>query len=40
MRFRPIRNGSGKRADSEKDGAIVANISSQILTPTAFSSVK
>jgi hypothetical protein len=29
-----------KRAASEKDGAIVANISSQLLTPTAFSSVK
>ena len=29
-----------KRAASEKDGPIVANISSQILTPTAFSAVK
>ncbi len=29
-----------ERADSEKDGAIVANISSQILTPTSFSAVK
>ena len=28
------------RAGSEKDGAIVANIRSQILAPTAFSSVK
>lgn len=28
------------RAESEKDGPIVANISSQLLTPTAFSSVK
>lgn len=28
------------RAESEKDGPIVANISSQFLTPTAFSSVK
>jgi hypothetical protein len=28
------------RADSEKDGQIVADISSQFLTPTAFSSVK
>ena len=28
------------RAESEKDGAIVANISSQFLAPTAFSSVK
>ncbi len=29
-----------KRADSEKDGAIVANITSAFLTPTAFSSVR
>jgi len=29
-----------KRAESEKDGPIVANITSQILQPTAFSSVK
>lgn len=29
-----------KRAESEKDGAIVQSISSQILTPTQFSSVK
>src|SRR4051812_39277766 len=29
-----------KRAESEKDGAILQNISSQFLTPTAFSSVK
>jgi hypothetical protein len=28
------------RADSEKDGPIVANIKSTILQPTAFSSVK
>ena len=28
------------RADSEKDGPIVANVSSQVLAPTAFSSVK
>ena len=28
------------RAESEMDGAIVANISSQFLAPTAFSSVK
>ena len=28
------------RAESEKDGQIVANISNQFLTPTAFSSVK
>ncbi|MGT2438409.1 NIPSNAP family protein [Bradyrhizobium betae] len=28
------------RAESEADGQIVANIVSQILTPTAFSSVK
>jgi len=28
------------RADSEADGQIVGNIVSQILTPTAFSSVK
>ena len=27
------------RADSEKHGPILANVSSQILTPTAFSSV-
>jgi hypothetical protein len=29
-----------KRAASEKDGPILANVSSEILTPTAFSSVK
>jgi hypothetical protein len=29
-----------ERADSEKDGQIVVNISSQILKPTSFSSVK
>lgn len=29
-----------KRAMTEKDAPIVANVSSQILTPTAFSSVK
>ena len=29
-----------KRAQTEKDAPIVANVSSQILTPTAFSSVK
>ena len=29
-----------KRAETEKDGAIVASISSQFLQPTAFSSVK
>jgi hypothetical protein len=29
-----------KRAETEKDGPIVANISSQILQPTSFSSVK
>ena len=28
------------RAESEKDGPIVANVSSQFLAPTAFSSVK
>ncbi|EKS40326.1 NIPSNAP family protein [Afipia clevelandensis] len=28
------------RSDSEKDGQIVENIVSQILTPTAFSAVK
>lgn len=28
------------RAESEKDGQIVATISNQFLTPTAFSSVK
>jgi hypothetical protein len=27
------------RADSEKDGPILANVTSQILAPTAFSSV-
>jgi hypothetical protein len=27
------------RTDSEKDGPIIANVSSQILSPTAFSSV-
>lgn len=30
---------SGK-AETEKNGAIVANVSSQFLTPTAFSAVK
>ncbi len=29
-----------KRAESEKDGAIVANVQNWILAPTAFSSVK
>ncbi len=29
-----------KRAETEKDGAIVANVSNQFLSPTAFSSVK
>ena len=29
-----------KRAETEKDGAIVANVSNQLLVPTAFSSVK
>ena len=29
-----------KRAESEKDGPIVQTLSSQILTPTSFSSVK
>ena len=29
-----------KRAESEKDAPIVANVSSQIITPTAFSSVQ
>lgn len=29
-----------KRAESEKDGAIIANIVSQLLQPTAFSVVK
>jgi len=29
-----------KRAETEKDGAIVANVHSQILQPTAFSSVR
>jgi hypothetical protein len=29
-----------ERAESEKEGQIVANISSQILKPTSFSSVK
>jgi hypothetical protein len=29
-----------KRAETEKDGAIVANIANQILQPTSFSSVK
>jgi hypothetical protein len=31
---------TGKRAESEKDGAIVANIVSQILQPTSFSAMK
>ena len=29
-----------KRAETEKDGAIVANVSNQFLAPTAFSSVE
>jgi hypothetical protein len=29
-----------KRAESEKDGPIIATLSSQILQPTSFSSVK
>lgn len=29
-----------KRAESEKDGPILANVESQFLAPTAFSSVK
>jgi hypothetical protein len=29
-----------KRAETEKDGPIVASIANQILTPTSFSSVK
>lgn len=29
-----------KRAESEKDGAIIAQVTSQLLAPTAFSSVK
>ena len=29
-----------KRAETEKDGAIVANVMNQFLAPTAFSSVK
>jgi len=29
-----------KRAETEKDGAIVASVSNQILIPTSFSSVK
>ena len=29
-----------RRAETEKDGAIVASVSNQILAPTAFSSVK
>jgi hypothetical protein len=29
-----------KRAESEKDGQIIANIVTQLLQPTAFSSVK
>ncbi len=29
-----------KRAETEKDGPIVANVANQLLVPTAFSSVK
>ena len=29
-----------KRAETEKDGPIVANVSNQFLTPTTYSSVK
>ena len=35
--------GSGrlaKRAETEKDGPIVANVANQFLTPTTYSSVK
>ncbi len=31
---------NSKRAETEKDGAIVANITSQFLQPTSFSAVK
>ena len=31
---------NAKRTESEKDGPIVANVANQLLTPTAFSSVK
>ena len=31
---------TAKRAESEKDGPILASLSNQILQPTAFSSVK
>jgi hypothetical protein len=33
-------NWQAVRAETEKDGAIVANVANQFLAPTAFSSVK
>ena len=35
-----IRNGIKARAETEKNGAIVANVKNFILAPTAFSAVK
>ena len=36
----PTREWQAKRAETEKDGAIVANIVNEFLLPTSFSSVK
>ncbi len=40
MRSRPIPSGTAKRAETEKNGAIVARVENYILQPTAFSAVK
>ncbi|MDA8247952.1 MAG: NIPSNAP family protein [Rhodospirillales bacterium] len=39
-RFQADPEWRAARAESEKDGAIIANASSQFLAPTAFSAVK
>ena len=38
--FQAVPEWISKRAESDKDGSILANVSSAILQPTAFSSVK
>jgi hypothetical protein len=38
--FQSDPNWISARAETEKDGAIVANVANQILLPTSFSSVK
>ena len=40
MAFQTDPEWISKRADTEKDGQIVANITNQLLTPTSFSSVR